>query len=240
MKFLSALCVLFALCVPSLAGEINVAGEGTVKLAPDIATVSLAVVTESKSVSDSMSLNNTAASKLYDKLASYNIDKKDVQTTELSVQANYDNNGRPTGTYSVINGFSVTLRNLSKLGTVLDGLTTDNTTRLGGLHFGNSNTSAATVAARTLAVANARAKAVELARLSGLYCGKATHITESSYSHNPYADGVRCAAPGGGGTPISGGQLTVSVSVSISYELVDTDTKRNNTPTQTLPLFPQD
>jgi len=239
MKFLFALFTLIAFAAPTFADEINVCGEGTVKMTPDIASISVSVVTESKTVSETMSLNSAAANKLYDKLASFNIDKKDIQTTNFSVQSNYDRNGRPTGTYSVVNSVNVTIRDLPKLGTILDGLATDNTIRFGNIDFGVSDTQAATDKARALAVVDAHRTAIDLAHLSGLFCGKATRITETTYMPHNYADASFAAAPGGGrGSPISGGQLTIKVNVSITYQLVDF--KRDSVPTQTMPLLPQD
>jgi uncharacterized protein YggE len=242
MKFLFpvfALCMLFALCASSMAGEINVAGEGTVKLTPDLASVSLAVVTSDKTVSASMLSNNTAANKLYDRLASFKIAKEDIQTTDFSVRADYDNNGRPLNTYTVVNEFTIIVRDLPKLSTILDTLTKDGANHLGNLQFGVSDTQAATDKARALAVVNAHRKAIDLAHLSSLFCGAPTHITETTYQRNPYADNIRCAAPGGaGGAPISGGRLSITVNVSITYQLVDY--KKESVPTQTMPLFPQD
>lgn len=224
MKFLTVLVALFALTFATTTyADISVSGEGTVSVTPDMASISLAVVTENSVVATAMTKNNDAANRLYDCLADFKIEKKDIQTTDFSVREGYTNEGKPSGTYYVTNEFRITVRKLSNLSAILSALTVDGANRLGGLSYGASNTAEATKQARALAMADAKSKAADLARLSQTHCGRAVHISESSYSRAPSYEGMnRMAAPGGGrGAPLSGGQLTVTVSVSVSYELSD-------------------
>src|SRR5208282_850166 len=87
MKFLTVLVALFALTFATTTyADISVSGEGTVSVTPDMASISLAVVTENSVVATAMTKNNDAANRLYDCLADFKIEKKDIQTTDFSVR----------------------------------------------------------------------------------------------------------------------------------------------------------
>jgi len=229
MKYLFALFALFTLFTlvalsfaTTAYADISVTGAGTVNVTPDMASISLAVVTENSVVATAMTQNNDAATRLYNCLAGFKIEKTDICTTDFSVRESYTLDGKPSGRYRVTNEFRITVRKLSNLSPILSALTIDGANRLGGLNFGASNTTEATKQARALAMADAKSKAIDLSILGGCRFGKVLHISESSYAHSPYADGLPMSrGPGGGGAPLSAGQLTITVNVNVSYDITD-------------------
>src|SRR5512143_3980328 len=102
---------------------INVTGTGKVDLAPDIAYIYLGVHTEDVKAADAVAANNTQTQKVIDALKEAGIDAKDIRTTNFSIWPNqtYTPDGKPLDTkYMVDNTVYVTVRDLSKLGDLLD------------------------------------------------------------------------------------------------------------------------
>jgi uncharacterized protein YggE len=107
---------------------LNVSGNGTVYLTPDIAYIIVGVHTEDPDLASGVSKNNTQAQALVDALKKDGIAAKDIQTSNFSVYNN-NNNGETidkttgqvisTGYYSVDNTVNVTVRDLSHLGSIL-------------------------------------------------------------------------------------------------------------------------
>jgi hypothetical protein len=102
---------------------LNVSGTGKVDLAPDIAYINLGVHTENPSAADAVASNNAQTEKVIDALKGMGIAEKDIRTTNFSIwpSQNYSPDGTPLDTkYVVDNTVFVTIRDLSKLGDLLD------------------------------------------------------------------------------------------------------------------------
>lgn len=218
---------------PTPAGEnanpprtLSVNGSGRVFLAPDIAYINIGVHTEDKSAEEAIASNNTQAQRVVDALQRLGIDAKDIQTTNFSIypQQQYDPNGRPTGeiTYLVDNIVYVTLRNLDNIGEVLDGAIKAGANSINGIQFDILDKSAAMTEARKAAIADARAQADELAQAAGVTLGSVQSINAYGGSYPPqpvFRSDVAMAAQEAAAVPISTGQLTLTVEVSIVYEI---------------------
>ena len=215
MKYLLAICILLLSTVAF--ADIEVVGDGTATLTPDIAHITIAVVTEAKSPVDALADNNAQSIKLYAYLTAAKISASDVQTVDLVLQPTYVYEKEVTKLtgYAVRNQLTITVRDLSILGTLLTALAGEGANRLGDLQFAASDTSKAQDAARIAAMKNAHHKAQVLARTAGITLGKLIAASESSYP-TPRYDMPRAAAPGG--TPTSAGQLTITIHVAARYE----------------------
>jgi len=132
-------------------------------------------------------------------LRDFGIDAKDIRTTNFSIwpQERYDPlTGTPTGekTYVVDNTVYVTVRDLDKLGDLLDTVIAAGANTVNNVQFDVANKDAALKAARADAVKDAQAKAKELAEASGLTLGEIQSIGFSDSVPYPIFDGK-----GGGG-----------------------------------------
>ena len=221
MKYLLALLYVLVLSTTAFA-DIDVTGEGTATLTPDMAQVTLAVVTEAKSPVDALTENNVLSTKLYSRLAAFKISATNVQTVDLSIQPVYiyeKEVSKLTG-YTVRNQLTITVRDLSILGTVLTTLVEDGANRLGGLQFAASNTRQAMDIARIAAMKDACRKAKILTQTAGAKVGRLISVSESSNYPTPRpAFEMRAAAAGGTPAPTSAGQLVVTVRISVKYDI---------------------
>jgi uncharacterized protein YggE len=206
--------------------SLTVTGSGTVYLTPDIAYVSIGVHTEGSDVAQAVESNNTLAQAVVDALRNSGIDAKDLQTSNFSVYSTTQTDqltGKPTGTnYSVDNSVSVTVRDLSKLASLLDTAVHAGANNINSVSFDVADNTTALSQARQKAMQNASALAAELSKTAGLQLGGIQTITYAENQTVPYSG----FGKGGGGAPapsvsvpINPGELQLTETVTITYGL---------------------
>ena len=206
---------------------LNVAGTGQISLTPDIAYIYVGVHTENPSASDAMAENNAQTQKVIDALKAAGVEEKDIRTTNFSIwpMDKYDPaTNLPTGqkVYSVDNNVNVTVRDLAKLGDMLDTLVKAGANTINSISFDLADKTEAIKQARAEAVKNGKVQAQELATDAGLTLGEITSISFYEGSTSPIVDGY---GKGGGGSdaalavPIQPGQMTLTVTVNLTYAI---------------------
>ncbi len=227
-----ALAVTLSACGPAAINQaasapqrtLNVNGTGEASMTPNIAYIYLGVHTENASASDAVAENNAQTQKAIDALKGFGIDPKDIRTTNFSIYPSqkYDANNQPTGTtYMVDNTVYVTVRNLAKLGDLLDMVIKSGVNTVNSIQFDVADKTSALKQARDEAVKDAQNQAQELAAAAGVKLGDVQSISFFDNIPTPQVDGK-----GGGGAvtmqaavPIQPGQLTLTVTVSMTYEI---------------------
>ncbi|HEU5330236.1 MAG TPA: SIMPL domain-containing protein [Thermomicrobiales bacterium] len=199
------------------ARTISVTGVGRVSVTPDMAYTTFGVETSNTNLAQAQSDNATQMAAVIAKLKSLGIADKDIQTIGYIVSPQYDKDQKVTG-YRVDNSVRVTVRDLKNLGSTIDAVVAAGANRVTGISFDLSNKDAATQQAREQAVADARAKAEQYAKLVNLQLGAPVTISETS-APMPVAVPAAAPAAGNASTAIQPGEGTVSVSVQIVYEM---------------------
>jgi uncharacterized protein YggE len=205
---------------------LTVTGTGTVTLAPDLAYVSIGVHTEDTDIAQAVESNNSLAQAVVSALRNSSVDTKDLQTSNFSVYSSTQTDqltGKPTGTnYSVDNSVSVTVRDLSKLASLLDTAVHAGANNINSVSFDVADNTSALVQARQKAMANAGALAAELSKNAGLPLGGIQTITYGGSQTVPYygfgKGGGGAAAPSAS-VPINPGQLQLTETVTVTYAL---------------------
>jgi uncharacterized protein len=199
--------------------NIVVAGEGTVSVAPDLAEVTAGVTTKAKTAKEAADANSKLMSAVIAAILDAGIAKKDIQTSQFSVQPVYTTQGNTepklTG-FSASNQVAVTIRQIDKVGEIADRLVSAGATNIGSLTFLHSDTSKLLDQARESAVADARRKAELYARASGVTLGRVVLINENS-TYLPFAKTVRYAAVAA--APIAPGEDTLRVDITVGFEI---------------------
>ena len=202
---------------------ISVTGNGQIYLQPDIANITIGVHTEGEDVSKAVSQNNSQIQKVIDQIKSMGVADKDIQTSNFNIyqMQQYDKaTGSSTGsTYAVDNTVLVTLRDLSKIGDLLNAVVTSGANSIQGIQFDVADKSKAQSEARQAAVDDARNQAEQLAKAAGLQLGDIQSISASANYPIPYYAGKGGAAEAPAAVPISPGQVGVSVDVTIVYQI---------------------
>jgi len=206
--------------------SLSVTGSGQANLVPDIAYIYLGVHTEKPAASEAMAENNAQTQKMIDALTKFGIDKKDIRTTNFSIWPTdkYDpQTGTPTGekVYSVDNTVYVTVRDLKKLGDLLDTVVAAGANTVNSIQFDVADKEAAIKSARADAVKDAETQAQELAGSAGVTLGEIQSIGFFDNQPTPLFEGKGggAAVAQAASVPIQPGQLTLTVTVSVTYAI---------------------
>jgi uncharacterized protein len=205
---------------------LSVSGTGEAATAPDMAIVDLAVLREADTAREALDANNKAMSDVLAALKKDGIAEKDLQTSGLSIQPKYDyskNDGSaPTLTgYQVTNSLTVRIRDLAKLGSVLDESVTLGVNQGGGIRFANDKPDALLETARKDAVRNAIAKAKTMAEAAGVKLGRIVEMSEASAPSMPQPM-VRMAMAkemSDASVPVAAGENSYLVTVNVTFAL---------------------
>ena len=205
---------------------INVTGSGQVYLTPDVAYVNIGVHTVADTVGDALKLNNTQATAVASSLKELGVDAKDIQTNAFNVypQQQFGPQGEVIKTtYAVDNTVFVTVRDLSKLGQILDVVVQNGANAINGISFDVLDKSKALMQVRQMAVADARQQAQELAAAAGVKLGDLISLNISQSSSPVPAFGGKGGAVPNVAAPVpvsvSAGQMVLSMDASLVYEI---------------------
>lgn len=208
---------------PTETSGVTVSGHGEVDVPPDIGFVTVGVQSTAPTVAAARDAAAEAADALVSSLKKNGIAEKDIQTTGLSIQPNYDyskSTPRLTG-YTVTNTVTAKVRKIDTMSKVVDEAVAagGDSVRLQGVSFGVEDSDKAKQDAREKAMADAKSKAEALARLGDVKLGKPVTIAEtqggSTYPVARDAD----QAGGGVSTPIQTGTNRVSVDVAVRWAI---------------------
>jgi uncharacterized protein len=205
---------------------LNIVGNADVHAAPDAGLVSIGVVSESDTAAAALKANSAALAKAIDAVRSFGLEPRDLQTGGLSLEPRYYRPDKPSATdrpriigYTAANEVTLRVRDLAKLGDLLDRVTVAGANRIDGIQFIVSNQGELLDEARRKAVADAKDKAELYARAAGLTLGKVMSLTEESVpsAPRPLARAMAAAAP----VPVEAGEMTLSMKVRVVWSLVD-------------------
>jgi uncharacterized protein len=204
-------------------GRVVVIGEGTVKAMPDYAQVEGGVTTRARTVKEASDANSKTMAAITSALIESGIAQSDIQTSRFSIAPVYapqEPRAEPKLTgYSVSNQVRVNIRQIGKVGDILDRLVAAGVTNVGNIAFLVSEPSKALDQAREAAIADARRKAEVYARASGLQLGRVVWITEDAGFGPPLS--MRAGAPSAmaASVPISTGEDTLHARVTVAFDI---------------------
>lgn len=204
------------------SGTIVVAGTGRVSVEPDIAILRLGVSVARPTVDGARAVAAATMEAILTAVTGAGVDRRDVRTTLLSVQPRYDyRDEQPpvlTG-YELANVVEVTVRDLDRLGEVVDGTLGAGATSMDGLSFRLADPEPAEREARIRAMAAARARADVLAEAAGLAIAGVSDIVEGDPLPSPLprmrAERMMLAADAS--MPVESGSMEIAVSVTVTY-----------------------
>ncbi len=201
---------------------ITVVGNGTVSGTPDTLVVSLSVNANAANVSSALGTANGTMAAVQKALRSRGVESKDLQTSNLSVQATYNNKGTIDG-YSVSEGLTATLRDIGKAGDDISAAVAAgrNLVRVDGVSLDLKDDGPLLTKARDDAYADAKAKAEQYAHDAGRGLGAVVSISEQVQQAQPqpmYAFGAALPAAVRS-VPIAAGSQQVAVQVTVTFGL---------------------
>ncbi len=201
-------------------------GTGEVYIVPDLAYVYVGVHSDADQVSDALNKSNTQAANIAASVQALGVEAKDIQTTNFNVypMTDYGPDGSITRKYyAVDNTIYITVRDLTKLGTLLDTVVRSGANAINGISFDVSNKDEALAQARDLAIAQAKSEAEGIAKAAGVTLGDLQNVSVSTSGGTiPMYEGKGggSAAPmASGSVPVSAGQLLITANANLTYEI---------------------
>ncbi len=206
--------------------QIVVSATATTSQAPDTASVSAGVVTQSGTAGEAMAANSAKMNQVFEALKEAGILEKNIQTSQLSLSPRYNYKDRRAPKiegYEARNTVSAKTEKLDGVGPMLDALVSAGVNNINGVQFSIKEPESAKAEARTQAIKDARKKAEAMAKAAGVRLGELKSISENSrggYVPQPQFARAASYAADSAPTPIAAGEQTLSVTVNLSYEIL--------------------
>lgn len=204
---------------------LSVSGVGRVNAVPDVADINIGVTMTAKEAGGAANKAAEAMDSVVTALLGMGIDELDIQTTNLSLNPRYDWNTEPAQIvgWEANNTVRVTVRDIDAVGDVVDAATAAGANQINGISFRVEDPTEAESLARSAAVADAKAKADQLAADAGVEITGIISISESG-GQQPQPiymerSEMAFAADSAASTPVLPGEVELSVSVFIQYEI---------------------
>ncbi len=226
--------------------QVSFTGSGKVSKKPDVAMADFSVITTATTSKAAQDANTARTNKVYDFLKKQGVEEKDIKNTGYNVQPQYtypttrsypmplgiessmmaypiQDTSQPKITgYQVTQSYQVTIRDLEKVSTIVDGLVTAGANQVNNVYFDFDNRENVLAEAREAAIADAKKKADELEDQIGIRLGKIVNYYEGGYPGMYYAKGMEMGGGdgyGGGGPIIPPGENEIMVTVTITYQI---------------------
>lgn len=220
---------LLLLAAPAFAEDakpttLTITAEGHVDRAPDVADLSGGVVTQAPTAAAALAANAARMTSVVAAVRRAGIADRDIQTSGLSLapQYRYADGQAPVLTgYQVTNTVALRVRNLPDAGRLVDALVAAGANQVNGPNFRVDDAAGTLDAARTAAVATARARAQLYAAAAGLHVARIRSIAEGGGEQPEPRNMImvtamrKAAAP----TPVESGEVSLTASVTVVFEL---------------------
>jgi uncharacterized protein YggE len=229
MRFLLPAALATALAVLPAAAQqadglgrhVAVTGTAEVEAVPDRATITAGADTRGETAAEALAANSALMTEVFAALEAAGVARADMQTSNLSLGAVWDNGRdgseapRVVG-YEASNMVTISLRDVARLGAVIDAATTAGANRLYGVSFEVADPRTALDDARTRAVADARAKAELYAGAAGVSLGQVLTIRETDMVAQPFFARAEAASAA---PPVAEGTVSLRADVEVVFAL---------------------
>jgi uncharacterized protein YggE len=206
--------------VPTLQAD----GQGQVMVVPDIAIVTLGVVTRAATADAALAMNSTDLQSVIDAIKAQGVAEKDIGTSGFSVSPVYQTVPRPPANapppivgYSVSNDVSVTIRAIATSGAILDKVVSAGANQVASIAFDISDRTTPEDQATQAAITDARRRAQIMADAAGVTLGRVLSVSSSTI--RPQGPVFAAAAVPAPIAPVLSGQQMVTANASITWEI---------------------
>lgn len=202
---------------------ISVTGTGEVSVVPDIAVLNLGVQVQKPTLSETQQLAADSIAAVMNVFSDYSIAEKDIQTTNYSIQPVWtwkDSEYVFLG-YNVTNMVKVKIRNTDDIGSIIDAAVNagGEYVVVNGINFTIDEPKNYYEGVRTAAMADAKAKATQLAKSGGVKLGLPLSISENVSNISRTSEPSYIITDGKTTTSISSGELKVIITVQVVYSI---------------------
>ena len=206
--------------------RLDLVATGEVTRVPDIARVNAGVVTLAPTATAAIEQNAARMASVRAALRRAGVEDRDIQTSSISLnpEYRYAENQPPVLTgYRAGNEVSVRFRDIKNTGRILDALVAQGANQINGPMLGLDKPETALDEARLAALQTARGRADVYARSLGKRVRRILSVSEAGAEHRPYPRPMMrtqsIQVTGASASDIAPGEQTVSVALTVSFEL---------------------
>lgn len=202
----------------------DVTGEGKVTVIPDVALITVGVLANGSTVKAAQDQMNAAINKVSGGIKNLGVESKDIETTNYNINPEYDYSAgsQKIKGYSASTNLSIKVRQIEKANAVIDSATANGANQVGGISFDVLDKTKIEDEARMKAVAQAKKKASQAAKIAGFKLGRIVNYSENQAGDiRPIPMMAFAEAKAGGGVPteIETGSSDITVIVTLSYDI---------------------
>ncbi|MBI3304809.1 SIMPL domain-containing protein [Candidatus Parcubacteria bacterium] len=213
----------------------SVEAQGKATARPDTARLTFSVITEGKTVAEVVSENTDKMNAAVAFLKSFGVADKDITTTNYNLYPKYSSSAvnpfeqiprtlpapEIVG-YSLTQEVAVKVRDIGRLGDLIEGATSRGANQTGGISFFVDDPEPFKATARAEAFQKLRDKAAAMASQAGVRLGRIINVSEYASIPQPYSERYFAEGRGGGGAPatIEPGSQEVVASITVTYEIL--------------------
>lgn len=203
--------------------QINVNGEGKVKVIPDQATIAVTVETKGNNAKDVKKENDEKIEAVLKFIKKMNLAPADYKTQRVSLNPQYDYE-KKKHSYNATQTIEILLRDLSKYDELMEGLVNEGINRIDAVTFQSSKLAQYQSEARKLAMKEAKMKAEDYVSVLGQKVGRAMTISDNSQTYYPqpmYAamKTMEMADVSAPRETIAVGEINITANVTVSFIL---------------------
>jgi uncharacterized protein len=225
--FIGASSMAQTCCDNQNPSTLNINTSANLKQAPDIALVNAGIITKAKTAKLAMAENATKMSAAFAALKTAGIAEKDMQTSGINLNPEYvyqENKPPIIKGYQVSNSLNIKIRDMNKVGPVLDALVAQGINQISGPSFSVEDPDKAMDKARQEAIQKANERANLYAKGFGMKVKRVISISESGGYQSPmpqpvYAMKAMAMADAAAETSVAAGEVTLNLSLSVQFEL---------------------
>ena len=203
--------------------QINVSGEGKVKVIPDQATITVTVETKGNNAKDVKKQNDEKIDAVLKFIKKMNVAPADYKTQRVSLNPQYDYEKKKHN-YNATQTIEILLRDLSKYDELMEGLVDQGINRIDAVTFQSSKLAQYQSEARKLAMKDAKMKAEDYVSVLGQKVGRAMTISDNTQTYYPqpvYA-AMKSMESNDTAQPretLAAGEINITANVTVSFIL---------------------
>jgi len=228
--FMSIMMVIFLTAPAVWAAEkqtstVTVAGHAETTVTPDVAFITVGVVTAGSDLEAERQENDRAVRQIVEAVVALGVDQSKITTSQFFLQPIYRQQDPKEPATQVISGYRlqntmiIAVDDLTKTGAVIDAAFRAGANQFQGLRFGLKDDKAIRDELLKMAVLDGKRKAGIIADALGVSLGKLASVVETARNNPVYTGDAATLKQDAAGTPVGAGSMTVSVNVALSYEL---------------------
>lgn len=203
--------------------QINVNGEGKVKVVPDQVTITATIETKGNIANDVKKQNDQKMEAILKFIKKMNLAPSDYKTQRVSLNPQYDYEKKKHN-YNATQTLEILLKDLSKYDELMEGIVNEGINRIDNVIFQSSKLAQYESEARKLAMKEAKMKAEDYVSVLGQKVGRAITIADNSQTHYPQPVYMKAMAMDAGGNQsarqtLAVGEINITANVSVSFIL---------------------